>query len=206
MAQYNINLKRDLRKSLLLGRKSISVKDRQEWQRAIAMHLLKFLPISPMDKVAGYLSVKSEVDISIFTEILWDKSVKYALPKIAKGSRLLEFYQYNKGDKLVKNLFQIAEPEVTQNVNSPKHILPNIVIVPLLGFDEDLNRIGYGGGFYDATIAEYSKNNYDCTFIGVAFEKQKIQQIPTDKLDKKLDAVITEKQIYFNNSTFANFF
>ena len=70
--------------------------------------------------------------------------------------------------------------------------MPDVVIVPMLGFDDQLRRIGYGGGFYDRTLA----GNRKVVKIGVAFEFMKVDCVPTDINDVALDYVVTETNVY----------
>ena len=89
---------------------------------------------------------------------------------------------------MVNGKFDIMEP------SNNKYIEPNILIVPLVAFDPKKNRLGYGGGFYDRTIAYLEKLKKIST-IGVAFEEQKINNIPLEKFDRSLDLVITQAGI-----------
>ena len=73
-------------------------------------------------------------------------------------------------------------------------VYPDILFVPLVAFDKELNRLGYGGGFYDRYIQKISKIK-KIVKVGLAFSFQKLKTIPSDKHDKKLDIIITEKDI-----------
>ena len=75
-----------------------------------------------------------------------------------------------------------------------KKITPNIILVPLLAFDKNKNRIGYGRGFYDKYLKKYAKTKNFLT-VGVAFSFQKYHKIPINNKDYKLDHIITEKGI-----------
>ena len=86
------------------------------------------------------------------------------------------------------NKYGIPEPDTTNKV------YPDILFVPLVAFDNKLNRLGYGGGFYDRYIEKIDKIK-KTTKIGLAFSYQKIKSIPIDQYDKKLDFIITEKEI-----------
>jgi 5-formyltetrahydrofolate cyclo-ligase len=101
---------------------------------------------------------------------------------IAKGSPL-EFRYWKKLDDLMPSPFfpNILEPSKDAPVCHP-----SVVIVPLLGFDRDLNRLGYGGGFYDRTLRE------DQVKIGVGYEFMKVDQIPFEPTDVPLNYVVTE--------------
>ena len=85
------------------------------------------------------------------------------------------------------NEYGIPEPV------SNKIRYPDILLVPLVAFDSELNRIGYGGGFYDRYIKKIRKIKKIIT-IGLAFSFQKVNRIPTNKFDRKLDFIITEKK------------
>ena len=100
----------------------------------------------------------------------------------------MEFYGWYKNDPLLINKYGIPEPM------DAKKVYPDILLVPLVAFDEELNRLGYGGGFYDRYIEKISKIK-KIVKVGLAFSFQKLKRIPTNKYDKKLDIVITEKNI-----------
>ena len=71
---------------------------------------------------------------------------------------------------------------------------PNIIIIPLVGFDTFKNRIGYGGGYYDRTIAYLEKKN-QILKLGIAFDEQETDKISVEKYDKRLDVVITPSRL-----------
>ena len=98
----------------------------------------------------------------------------------------MDFFKWNKNNPLLINKYGIPEPEPSNK------IYPNILFVPLVAFDKKFNRLGYGGGFYDRYIQKLSKTK-KILKIGLAFSYQKINKIPVNKHDKKLDIIITEK-------------
>jgi 5-formyltetrahydrofolate cyclo-ligase len=85
-------------------------------------------------------------------------------------------------------LLGIPEP-VIKNI-----VYPDIILVPLIAFDENLNRLGYGGGYYDRLIAKISKKK-KIMKIGLALSVQKINEVPINKYDKRLDYIVTNKYI-----------
>ena len=109
------------------------------------------------------------------------------LPKIKKNSQM-DFFYWSTKDPLSINKYGIPEP------TSNKINYPNILLVPLVAFDKHLNRIGYGGGFYDRYIKKIKKNNKIVT-IGLTYSFQKIKEVPTNQYDIKLDFIVTEKKI-----------
>ena len=98
----------------------------------------------------------------------------------------MDFLNWSIKDPLNINKFGIPEPI------SSKVRYPNILLVPLVAYDKNLNRVGYGGGFYDRYIKKIKKRNKVIT-IGLAFTYQKVKKIITNKHDIKLDFIITEK-------------
>ena len=92
---------------------------------------------------------------------------------------------------MVDGFMNIKEPTKNNEI-----LIPNIVFVPCLAFDDCGFRLGYGGGFYDRTFSQFKRNKIKFISIGYAFEGQKVSKVPKDKFDIKLDYVITEKQIY----------
>ena len=100
----------------------------------------------------------------------------------------MNFFKWSNDDPLKINKYGIPEP-ILLNMT-----YPDILLVPLVGFDNDLNRLGYGGGFYDRYIEKIEKIK-KVIKIGLAFSCQKIKNIPLSKYDKKLDFIITEKEI-----------
>ena len=101
----------------------------------------------------------------------------------------MSFYSWNPSEPLTINKFGILEPL------KEKKIIPSTLIIPMLAFDSNLNRLGYGGGFYDRFIQKLERQNI-CVKIGLALSCQKINKVPIDKFDKKMDFIITEKRIY----------
>ena len=99
-----------------------------------------------------------------------------------------DFFKWSNYDPLKVNKFGIPEPI------SSKIFYPDILLIPLVGYDGDLNRLGYGGGYYDRYIEKIEKIK-KVIKIGLAFSFQKIKIIPLGQYDKKLDFIITEKEI-----------
>ena len=112
---------------------------------------------------------------------------KISLPITMKNNDM-DFYQWSSTDILILNKFGIPEPQKKSKV------IPDILLIPLVSFDKNLFRIGYGGGFYDRYIEKVSKLKKTLN-IGIAHSCQKVSKVPLNKYDKKLDIVITEKYI-----------
>ena len=93
-------------------------------------------------------------------------------------------------EPLYVNKFGILEPK-----NSSKDIIPDLIMVPLVAFDNRLNRIGYGKGYYDRILKKISKIKKNVISLGIAYSFQKCQKISTNEHDFKLDYIFTEKGI-----------
>ena len=135
--------------------------------------------------IGGYYPYNHEVDILQILKKFEKKKFIITLPKIKKNSQM-NFHQWSTNDPLAINKFGIPEP-ISKMV---KH--PDILLVPLVAFDKNFNRIGYGGGFYDRYINKIRKQKKVLT-IGFAYSFQKVNRIPIDNYDIGLDFIITNK-------------
>ncbi len=140
-------------------------------------------------KLALYYPSNFEVNVLKFLEYDYMKNQNVLIPSI-KGLNDMNFHQWKKNEILFVNKFGILEPVKT------KIIIPNIVLVPILAFDKQKYRLGYGKGFYDRYLNKYLKNFKNIITVGVAFSFQKHHKLPTDKNDVKLDYILTEKGIF----------
>ena len=137
--------------------------------------------------IGGYYPSNYEINDLEILSYFFKRGSIISLPKIKKKSQM-EFYRWYKNDPLLINKYGIPEPK------SINKVYPDILFVPLVAFDKELNRLGYGGGFYDRYIQKISKIK-KIVKVGLAFSFQKLKTIPTNKHDKKLDIIITEKEI-----------
>ncbi len=151
--------------------------------------LLKFLNKNKLKSkiFGGYYPFSYELDILNVLEKLEKKNYIISLPKIAKNNKM-DFFQWSFNEPLKINKYGIPEPF------SNKKIYPNILLIPLVGFDDQLNRLGYGGGYYDRYLSKV-EIKHKIIKIGVGFSFQKVKNLPINRHDKKLDCIITEKKI-----------
>ena len=140
-----------------------------------------------LKNLGGYYPSNYEIDDLKILELLEKKNYKISLPIIKKNNQM-NFFKWSKNDPLKINKYGIPEPV------SSKIFYPDILLVPLVGYDSNLNRLGYGGGFYDRYIEKIEKIK-KIIKIGLAFSYQKIISVPINQYDKKLDFIITEKEI-----------
>ena len=135
--------------------------------------------------VGGYYPYNYEVDIMEILKKLEKYNYQISLPKVKKKSQM-DFFRWSTKDPLEINKYGIPEP-ISDEIK-----YPGVLLVPLVAFDRNLNRIGYGGGFYDRYISRVI-NDKKIIKIGLGFSFQKVKNLPTNQYDKKLDYVITEK-------------
>tara|TARA_B100001173_G_scaffold207852_1_gene179315 strand:+ start:101 stop:643 length:543 start_codon:yes stop_codon:yes gene_type:complete len=137
--------------------------------------------------IGGYFPVNFEVDDLDILQNFHTKKYQISLPVIKRNFEM-NFYKWKFNEPLKVNSFGIPEP------SSKSLTYPDIILVPLVAFDKNLNRLGYGGGYYDRLIEKLEKKK-KVLKIGLALAEQRISNIPTNMYDKKLDHIVTNKFI-----------
>ena len=151
--------------------------------------LIEFLNLKISSKKIGiYYPIGSEVSTIMLIKNLRNKKYIISLPVIEKNFRM-SFYEWNENSALKINNFGIPEPFKL------KKITPSVLIIPTVAFDANLNRLGYGGGFYDRYINKIERSK-KILKIGLALSCQKINKVPKNKFDKKMDYIFTENKVY----------
>jgi 5-formyltetrahydrofolate cyclo-ligase len=175
--------KSKLRKKILKLREKINKKDIQ----INFNQIIKIIKKEKINKkiIGGYYPVNFEIDSLALLEKFGKKKFVISLPVIKKNFQM-NFYKWTFLDPLNVNKYGIPEPEI-KNI-----VYPDILLIPLVAFDKNLNRLGYGGGYYDRLIQKLSKKK-KVIKIGLAFAGQKINKVPTNAYDQKLDYIVTNK-------------
>ena len=138
------------------------------------------------DIISVYWPINSELDCRPLINALWQIGRRVALPTSSEQSNLLVFRRFASDTALVPGLFGTLQPP-----DSAIAVEPNILFLPLLAFDASGRRLGYGGGFYDRSLAKLRKNKLVKAY-GLAFSEQERERVPTDALDQPLDGILTE--------------
>lgn len=172
-----------LRKVAVNHRGGLSVEERAEKSTQASNHFLAQGNFKNSSKIALYWPMGNELNCRVLIETL----EIVALPCIAGLNKPLVFREYEGADKLVSAAFGTHEP----THNAPE-ITPDIIVLPLLAFDKTGARLGYGGGFYDRTIAAMKSLP---KLVGLAFDVQEQDFVPTSSHDKALDMIVTETGI-----------
>ena len=138
--------------------------------------------------IALYYPSNFELNVLKVLELKYFSHQTILLP-VAEKNNLMNFYQWKKNDVLTINEFGMLEPIKAEAKT------PDIIIVPLLAFDKDKYRLGYGKGYYDRTITKLRKLK-KIFVIGLAYDNQMVRNIPTENHDEKMDIIVTDKKIY----------
>ena len=143
--------------------------------------------------IGCYYPSNYEVNILKFIEEASKKKFRITLPVI-KSSNKMSFKSWAFKDPLYVNKFGMLEPK-----NFKEKIIPDLIMVPLVAFDNHLNRIGYGKGYYDRSLGKIRKIKKNAISLGIAYSFQKCTQIPVNNNDFRLDYIFTEKGIINSN-------
>jgi 5-formyltetrahydrofolate cyclo-ligase len=138
--------------------------------------------------VSGFMPLEGEIDPIPLMRKLAEAGAKLALPVVCGRGRPLVMRAFAFGDPLASGVWGIREPKP----DAPE-VLPDVLLVPLLAFDRNGHRIGYGAGYYDLTINSLRAQKRVLA-VGIAFAAQEIAQVPATPRDACLDLVLTERE------------
>ena len=141
------------------------------------------LPVTRETIVGGYAALPGEADPHLLLVALQARGAVQALPRVAAKDQSLVFHRWHPGDELHPGAFGVPEPLAQTEI-----VTPNLLLLPLLAYDSKGYRLGYGGGYYDRTLADLK----GVTAIGVAFANQEIPVVPHEAHDMRLDMILTE--------------
>ena len=140
--------------------------------------------------VSGFIPYKSEISTIPLLNALRRNGWRTALPVVIAQDQPLVFRSWAPGEPLVPGVWDIPTPPETA-----AEVLPDVLLVPMLAFDRDGHRLGYGGGFYDRTL-EKLRRLKKVIAIGVAYQAQMVDRVPRGEYDAPLDFVMTEQETY----------
>ena len=178
-------LKNKLRKKIQIYRKNNYKKVNLKYH--LLKDILKKYNLLKNKKVGAYFPISYEIDCMEILTQLEKSGYKISLPVTRKGNKM-DFFEWSHKDPLLIGKIGIPEPL------SKKKIYPDILLVPLVAFNKNKFRLGYGGGYYDRYIQKIKKIK-KILAIGIAFSFQEVKQLPTNEHDKKLDLIFTESYI-----------
>lgn len=174
------------REQLIAARQAINAPLRQQWQHHVNTQLLKYLDQLQPGNIGFYLPIRGELDCRPLATELINKGWRCAVPVMRKGIKTLKFCQWTPDTKMIPGIWGIPVPE-QQIVLSP-----DVLIIPLVGHDRNGYRLGYGGGYYDRTLAILPVKPVT---IGVGLEQGKLNTIHPHQFDIPMDLVVTEQHV-----------
>lgn len=173
--------KAGLRSRLLSDRQEIPAEVRRIWNDLIGERLLVWWDQYRFATLGVYWPIRSEPDLRPYYEELARRGALLALPAVTGKDMPLDFLAWKPGDEMVRDAFGVMVPRQV------KKIAPQALLLPCVGFNSDNYRLGYGGGFYDRTLAAEPRP----VAIGIAYECARAE-FEAESFDMPLDLVLTE--------------
>lgn len=177
--------KQALRTDMIQRRQQISGEERKRSSLAIAETGLGFAGVPERAVVSGFAAFEDELDPLPLMTALADQGHPLALPVTTGRGNPLVFRLWAPYVPLVDAAFGLREPP-----EDAPEVLPDILLVPLLAFDASGYRLGFGAGYYDRTLARLRADR-EVVAIGIAYDIQKVDNVPHDGYDERLDWVLT---------------
>jgi len=164
---------------------------------ALAAHVLRDCPPKPGAVVSGVWPLYGELDLRPLMQALHARGHAIVLPVTPPRGQKLTFLRWRSGDALVRERFGTLRPLGPADGSTDEHrageaLVPDFLLVPLLAFDRRLHRLGYGGGYYDRTLAALPPGRFA---LGCGFAAQEMDVVPAGLYDVALDAVATERGV-----------
>ena len=153
-----------------------------------ADHFLANVPVAPGAIVSGYWPIRDEFDVMPVMRRLSGAGYRCALPFVDKKRHVLIFREWRPGTVMLEGPFRIPEPTEEAAV-----LTPSLLLVPLLAYDSEGFRLGYGGGYYDGALADLRAAAGPVLAVGMAFSEQLVERVPHGTRDQQLDWIVTER-------------
>jgi 5-formyltetrahydrofolate cyclo-ligase len=175
--------RRQERRRLLAARMAIGPEQHRRWSRMIEGQLWPLLEKLPGSVVGLYWPVRAEFDARPLAERLREQGRMTALPAVMERGGRLEYRIWDGGTAMAEGIYGIPVPSERRLVD------PAIVMAPLLGFDAANYRLGYGGGYFDRTLAALTPRPMA---VGAGFEAARLDTVFPRSHDIPMDVVVTE--------------
>jgi 5-formyltetrahydrofolate cyclo-ligase len=185
----NAERRRAIRRELRDRRAALSPKDQASVSEAVGSRLAGIAALGRAQVVGGYRAIRGEVGLDAALGHLYEGGAMVTVPRV--GGDRLDFLPWTPASEMVAGSFGIDEPI---NGDPVLFSLHDLILVPLVAFDETGQRLGQGGGFYDRAIADAGAARP--ILIGVAHAFQQVRSVPLEAWDMPLDAVVTEERVH----------
>jgi 5-formyltetrahydrofolate cyclo-ligase len=183
--------RRERRDELIGRREALPQRQRRELQARIVDLLETRFPELAGALVGFYWPIRSEIGLHALLRRLIERGATAALPAVVEKGAPLEFRAWRPGDRLERGFWNIPVPAARRVVR------PTVLLVPLVGFDAEGYRLGYGGGYYDRTLAAMTPRP---RAIGVGYELGRLETIHPQGHDMPMDVVVTEAGVFQSTS------
>lgn len=188
--------KQNLRKYFRDLRSKISAEEKISNAALAAKNFYNKIVFLPSDIIALYYPIENELSTIPLAESLSSDGIRLCLPSITGKTAPLSFKSWNIGEELIDGrFFNIKEP-----LDTAPFVIPTIIVIPCLAFDNKGHRLGYGGGFYDRTIEHIKKINPTVQTIIYAHSCQECPDLPSTETDLTADIIITDKTSNYPSS------
>ncbi|MGG4663786.1 5-formyltetrahydrofolate cyclo-ligase [Providencia vermicola] len=186
--------RQQIRQTIRQARRQLTLEQQKIAAEHAKLNALQHPKIALAKNIALFLSFDGEINTQPLIDALWQQNKQVYLPVLHPFSaHHLLFLHYRPDSQLVKNRFNIAEPPLdVRDVLPPEQL--DVMLIPLVAFDSQGQRLGMGGGFYDRTLANWQKSGFYP--IGLAHDCQHVEQLPVAHWDIPLPEIITPKKIW----------
>lgn len=180
--------KKELRRQILQVRDGLAEEERQQLSQRVMDRLWQWEPFLQADRILSYASFRSETGTDLLNESILRAGKKLYLPKTYPAIHRMAFYRVEWLEELVCGYQGIREPQEGGQLFEEGG--QTVMLMPGVAFDEERNRLGYGGGYYDRYLSQYGDGiAYTCM---LAFECQRVDKIETEHRDVRPDRIVTE--------------
>lgn len=196
------NPRNELRQAMRAKRQALSHAARAACAQSLAQRVAATSLFRHSRHIACYLPVGGEMDPQPLMQHALAADKRVYLPVLAPGAtNHLRFASYREGDELIANRLAIPEPVIPPaELIEPMSL--DLVLVPLVAFDEQGNRLGMGGGYYDRTFAflKHRSHPHKPLLLGLAYEFQKVDTLVAERWDVPLHGIATESNLYLHRA------
>jgi len=175
-----------LRKTAQAARASAADRAGPNAAADLARHLADWVRSRDVRVVSGYLAIGSELDVTSALQGFARQGAEVALPVVIGAEQPLIFRRWQPGMALQAGPLGTRHPPDDSPV-----LVPDVLLVPMLAYDGDGYRLGWGGGFYDRTLADLRRQG-PVSAVGIAYAAQRVDKVPRDDHDAGLDWIATE--------------
>lgn len=182
------NWKQTQRSRLLEARAALTTELRHNHQKTVLVSIEQYLATQTPTLLGIYWPIKGELDCRSLAESLLKKGWEFAVPVINKQTKQLDFAKWTPDTAMISGSWNIPVPA------EPDWVAPEQYLIPLVGFDKQSYRLGYGGGYYDRTLAAIKT---PVNKIGVGFEMGRLETIYPHEFDIAMDMIITEQGLHY---------